>query len=209
MSRWLVDFVYERTTEDGRITTEQSEDITTRVYEPTAHSTTTSADLEPTTTETEEVQETTSAQTTIASETTTATTQTDAEVHETADKHSTTTQLPEEAATESLQNNEIDDGSVVKPVLEEELELLTLDIANEIVDQVYEESQVVETTFKGKTDDEVQTLPSGRLTSYEKNIDTSQFGEDKEYKEDRRRSADFAKRAPHLLRKEHRHLTVW
>jgi len=178
------DFVYERTTEDGRITTEQSEDITTRVYEPTAHSTTISADLEPTTTETEEVQETTSTHTTIASETTTGTTQTDAEVHETADKHSTTTQLPEEATTESLQNNEIDDGSVVKPVLEEELELLTLDIANEIVDQVYEESQVVETTFKGKTDDEEQTVPSGRLTSYEKNIDTSQFGEDKEYKEE-------------------------
>jgi len=178
------DFVYERTTEDGRITTEQSEDITTRVYEPTAHSTTISADLEPTTTETEEVQETTSAHTTIASETTTGTTQTDAEVHETADKHSTTTQLPEEATTESLQNNEIDDGSVVKPVLEEELELLTLDIANEIVDQVYEESQVVETTFKGKTDDEEPTVPSGRLTSYEKNIDTSQFGEDKEYKEE-------------------------
>jgi len=178
------DFVYERTTEDGRITTEQSEDITTRVYEPTAHSTTISADLEPTTTETEEVQETTSAHTTIASETTTGTTQTDAEVHETADKHSTTTQLPEEATTESLQNNEIDDGSVVKPVLEEELELLTLDIANEIVDQVYEESQVVETTFKGKTDDEEHTVPSGRLTSYEKNIDTSQFGEDKEYKEE-------------------------
>jgi len=178
------DFVYERTTEDGRITTEQSEDITTRVYEPTAHSTTISADLEPTTTETEEVQETTSTHTTIASETTTGTTQTDAEVHETADKHSTTTQLPEEATTESLQNNEIDDGSVVKPVLEEELELLTLDIANEIVDQVYEESQVVETTFKGKTDDEEQTVPGGRLTSYEKNIDTSQFGEDKEYKEE-------------------------
>jgi len=178
------DFVYERTTEDGRVTTEQSEDITTRVYEPTAHSTTISADLEPTTTETEEVQETTSAHTTIASETTTGTTQTDAEVHETADKHSTTTQLPEEATTESLQNNEIDDGSVVKPVLEEELELLTLDIANEIVDQVYEESQVVETTFKGKTDDEEHTVPSGRLTSYEKNIDTSQFGEDKEYKEE-------------------------
>merc|ERR1712223_2111493 len=95
-----------------------------------------------------------------------------------------TTQLPEEVTTESLQNNEIDDGSVVKPVLEEELELLTLDIANEIVDQVYEESQVVETTFKGKTDDEEQTVPSGRLTSYEKNIDTSQFGEDKEYKEE-------------------------
>merc|ERR1711936_166912 len=178
------DFVYERTTEDGRITTEQSEDITTRVYEPTAHSTTTSADLEPTATETEEVQETTSSHTTIASETTTGTTQTDAEVHETADKHSTTTQLPEEATTEPFQNNEIEDGGVVKPVSEEELELLTLDIANEIVDQVYEESQVVETTFKGKPEEEEHTVPSGRLTSYEKNIDTSQFGEDKEYKKE-------------------------
>ena len=46
--------MYEPTTEDGRITTVQSEDITTRVYEPTAHSTTISAEPEQTTTEVEE-----------------------------------------------------------------------------------------------------------------------------------------------------------
>merc|ERR1711936_70861 len=179
------DFVYEPTTEDGRITTVQSEDITTRVYEPTAHSTTWGAEPEQTTTEVEEDQETTSGRTTtITLDSTTVTTQTDAEVHETADKHSTTTRLPDEAATEPFQNNEIEDGGVVKPVSEEELELLTLDIANEIVDQVYEESQVVETTFKGKPEEEEHTVPSGRLTSYEKNIDTSQFGEDKEYKKE-------------------------
>ena len=181
------DFVYEPTTEDGRITTVQSEDITTRVYEPTAHSTTISAEPEQTTTEVEEeAQETTSGRTTtISLDSTTATTQTESEVHETADKHSTTTGLPDEAATEEpFQNNEIEDGSVVKPVSEEELELLTLDIANEIVDQVYEESQVVETTFKGKSEEEEHTVPSGRLTSYEKNIDTSQYGEDKEYKKE-------------------------
>jgi hypothetical protein len=179
------DFVYEPTTEDGRITTVQSEDITTRVYEPTAHSTTISAEPEQTTTEVEEDRETTSGRTTTATlESTTVTTQADSEVHETADKHSTTTRLPDEAATEPFQNNEIEDGSVVKPVSEEELELLTLDIANEIVDQVYEESQVVETTFKGKPEEEEHTVPSGRLTSYEKNIDTSQYGEDKEYKKE-------------------------
>ena len=172
------DFVYEPTTEDGRITTVQSEDITTRVYEPTVHSTTISAEPEQTTTQLGEVEETTS--TTITQDSTTVATQT--EVHETADKHSTTTRLPDEVATEL--SNEIEDGSVVKPVSEEELELLTLDIANEIVDQVYEESQVVETTFKGKAEDEEHTEPNGRLTSYEKNIDTSHFGEDKEYKKE-------------------------
>ena len=118
--------MYEPTTEDGRITTVQSEDITTRVYEPTAHSTTISAEPEQTTTEVEEAQESTSGRTTtITLDSTTVTTQTDSEVHETADKHSTTTRLPDEAATEPFQNNEIEDGSVVKPVSEEELELLT------------------------------------------------------------------------------------
>ena len=101
----------------------QSEDITTRVYEPTVHSTTISAEPEQTTTQLGEVEETTS--TTITQDSTTVATQT--EVHETADKHSTTPRLPDEVATEL--SNEIEDGSVVKPVSEEELELLTLDIA--------------------------------------------------------------------------------
>ena len=182
------DYVYEPTTEAVEIsetTTEALEETTTRLYWPTPRATTVDERADQTTTETDDlslIQSTTISQVISTTETPVTT---DNVVHETADKHSTTTQIPEEAITEALETNEIDDGSVVKPVSEEELELLTLDIANEIVDQVYEESQQHETTFKGKVDnDNKHKLSSGRLTSYEKNIDTSRYGEDKYYNKD-------------------------
>jgi len=173
------DYVFEPTTETedvSDVTTESSEE-TTRLYEPTPFGTTLGS-VDQTTTEVE-VQDSTTESSVSSTE--------ENYVHETADKHSTSTLTPEDIATEPTENNEIDDGHVGKPVSEEELELLTLDIANEIVnevDQVFQASQVVETTYKGKIEAEEHTVPNGRLTSYEKNIDTSQYGEDKDYKKE-------------------------
>jgi hypothetical protein len=191
------DYVYEPTTEageNGRVTTGPFADITPRLYEPAPRAITLGGKAYQTTTEIDSLstaQPTTISQIVSTTDPSGPSTQ-QGEVHETADKHSTTTQVPEEeAVTEVSEDNEIDDGSVVKAnaVSEEELELLTLDIAsslsNEIVDQVYEESQVVETTFNGKAETEEHTVANGRLTSYEKNIDTSHYGVDKDYsKED-------------------------
>merc|ERR1711962_554833 len=187
------DYVYEPTTqapEEAEGTTTPYEEVTTWLYEPTPAAVNFGLKADSTTTESEEITSTVEPSTTTTTqvisttEAFTASTHVDS-VHETADKHSTTTQIPEESIiTESPEINEIEDGRVVKPVSEVELEILTLDIANEIADQAYEESQVVETTYKGKLYDEDHTEPNTRLTSYKKNIDTSHYSEDKKYNKD-------------------------
>ena len=90
-------------------------------------------------------------------------------VHETADKHSTTTLPSVLETTFSYDDNELD---------------------NEIPDQLVEESQRVETTWNGVLDvtsgvpvtsTETSSTVTSRLSSYEKDVDTSKYGDDKEY----------------------------
>ena len=128
---------------------------------------------EPTTSEStrvvEEVVSTTTASEYVPTVNTELTTEDDTDdVHETADKHSTTT-LPSVETTFTY----VEDVD---------------DLENEIPDQLVEESQRVETTWNGVLDEEVKddettstTTVSNRLSSYEKNVDTSKFGDDKEY----------------------------
>merc|ERR1719309_580639 len=62
---------------------------------------------------------------------------------------------------------------------------IDLDISNGIVDQVFEESQQIETTWNGvRVKPEEHTVSSGRLSSYEKSFDTSKYGIDKDYKKE-------------------------
>merc|ERR1711981_455744 len=93
------------------------------------------------------------------------------DVHETADKHSVT------RITEIVTN---------QPLVEEEsideVDRIDIDIENEILDQDVEESQKIETTWNGVVTFEDHTTASTRLSSYEKNLDTSKFGDDTEYK---------------------------
>ena len=93
------------------------------------------------------------------------TTDDDNDVHETADKHSTTTLPPVETVETTLPYDELD---------------------NEIPDQLVEESQRVETTWNGVLDvtsgvPVTTSTVSSRLSSYEKDVDTSKYGDDKEY----------------------------
>jgi len=113
---------------------------------------------------------------------------TPSDVHETADKHSTTTVDPLDVHTELPETseqlneyNDIDVDSEYKSGVKE----IDLDIGNEIVDQVFEESQQIETTWNGvRVRPEDHTVSSGRLSSYEKNLDTSKYGTDKDYKKE-------------------------
>jgi len=113
---------------------------------------------------------------------------TSSDVHETADKHSTTTVDPFDVHTELPETseqlneyNDIDVDSEYKSGVKE----IDLDIGNEIVDQVFEESQQIETTWNGvRVRPEEHTVSSGRLSSYEKSFDTSKYGTDKDYKKE-------------------------
>jgi len=93
------------------------------------------------------------------------------DVHETADKHSVT------KTTEIVTNLPLVDEDNV-----DEVDRIDIDIENEILDQEVEESQQVETTWNGVITSEDHTTARTRLSSYEKNVDTSKFGDDTEYK---------------------------
>ena len=150
------------------------------VYEPTTQETVKQQAEETTTPQSEaspplEYQEYVPTVDTEGVTTTVQTTSTE-EVHETADKHTvisfteTSTDQPEEEAEEEKEVN-IDEVNVVE------------DFDNEIPDQKVEESQQIETTWNGVLPSEEQTAASTRLSSYEKNVDTTKFGADTEYKQ--------------------------
>lgn len=94
------------------------------------------------------------------------------EVHETADKHSTFSPVEENLAIAIEEPEGVNEIIFIEP--------LELDIQNEIVDQVVEESQDVHTAW---SDAEITPEPAvpGRLTNYEKDIDTSKYGQDYTY----------------------------
>merc|ERR1711983_23668 len=93
------------------------------------------------------------------------------DVHETADKHSTTT-LPTVAETTFVYDERENDVDIDR---------VDLDIENEISDQLVEESQQIETTWNGVVKAEDHTQANTRLSTYEKNVDTSKYGDDTEY----------------------------
>merc|ERR1712045_390808 len=136
------------------------------VYEPTtSQAPVTKGEPEVTT---EQVQEyVPTVQTSVKTETV-KTTEEAEEIHETADKHSTTT-LPSVETTFSFDDTDVD------------VDRIDLDIHNEISDQLVEESQRVETTWNGVINAEDHTQANTRLSSYEKNVDTSIYGADTEY----------------------------
>lgn len=95
------------------------------------------------------------------------------DVHETADKHSTFLPL--------LEDLELSSGSVDESGLAQEyLSSIDLDIHNEILDQVFEETQNVPSAW---SEGEATPVPAvfGRLTSYNKDINTSHYGVDHQY----------------------------
>merc|ERR1712106_806948 len=117
---------------------------------------------------------------------------TPSDVHETADKHSTTTLDPTDIQTELPETDEqLNEYNDIENLVDVESEYksgvkeIDLDIGNAIVDQVFEESQQIETTWNGvRGRPEEHTVSSGRLSSYEKSFDTSKYGADKDYKKE-------------------------
>lgn len=108
------------------------------------------------------------------------------DVHETADKHTTHEQPQSESATKSNKKEIVSDLFEAIGFTNENIDLdatgfnkpnIILDISNEIVDQEFEESQQIETVVKPDED----TDSNGRLSMYEKNIDTTKYGDDKDY----------------------------
>ena len=98
------------------------------------------------------------------------------EVHETADKHSVVSFT--ETATDQPEEEEEEEEEVIISEVR-----IVEDFDNEIPDQKVEESQQIETTWNGVVPTEEHTAASTRLSSYEKNVDTSKFGADTEYKQ--------------------------
>ena len=154
------DYVYEPTTSESLKEVEESVTTTTppleyQEYVPTVKVYT-------------EVTEEASTSTTLA-----AVTEEDVQedVHETADKHSTTT-LPTVAETTFVYDERENDVDIDR---------VDLDIENEISDQLVEESQQIETTWNGVVKAEDHTQANTRLSTYEKNVDTSKYGDDTEY----------------------------
>ena len=151
------DYVYQPTTsasakEEQDTTTASSPPLEYQEYVPTVKTVKTATEI---TAATEE------ATTAEADEATEA-----ADVHETADKHPTTTLASVAETTFSYE------------AVEEEVDRVELDIQNEIGDQVVEESQQVETTWNEVIrPEEEHTLASSRLTEYQKDVDTSHYGE--------------------------------
>jgi len=148
------DYVYEPTTSQAPVTKEETEVTTEEVreYVPTVQTSV------KTVTENVATEEPSTVKVEVTEE----------EIHETADKHSTTT-LPSVETTFSYDDNAVD------------VDRIDLDIHNEISDQVVEESQRVETTWNGVVKVEDHTQANTRLSSYEKNVDTSIYGADTEY----------------------------
>ena len=115
---------------------------------------------------------------------------TSSDVHETADKHSTTTLEPVDVQTELPEADEqLNEYNEIENLVDVDAEYksneIDLDIGNGIVDQVFEESQQIETTWNGvRVRPEEHTVSSGRLSSYEKSFDTSKYGADKSYKKE-------------------------
>merc|ERR1711983_635932 len=154
------DYVYEPTTSESLKEVEESVTTTTppleyQEYVPTVKVYT-------------EVTEEASTTTTVA-----AVTEEDVQedVHETADKHSTTT-LPTVTETTFVHDERENDVDIDR---------VDLDIENEISDQLVEESQQIETTWNGVIKAEDHTQANTRLSTYEKNVDTSKYGDDTEY----------------------------
>ena len=110
--------------------------------------------------------------------TTTLQTTSTEEVHETADKHSVINFT--ETATDQPDDDEEEEEE--EEVSIEEVKIVE-DFDNEIPDQKVEESQQIETTWNGVSPTEEHTAASTRLSSYEKNVDTTKFGADFEYKQ--------------------------
>merc|ERR1712106_380746 len=94
------------------------------------------------------------------------------------------TELPE--TDEQLNEyNDIENLVDVESEYKSGVKEIDLDIGNAIVDQVFEESQQIETTWNGvRGRPEEHTVSSGRLSSYEKSFDTSKYGADKDYKKE-------------------------
>jgi len=150
------DYVYEPTTSES---SKVEEETTTTTYASLGHQ-----EYVPTiNVNTEELTE-------EASTVTAVVTDANDDVHETADKHSTTT-LPTVETTFTFDDLE----NVV------DVDRVELDIENEIDDQIVEESQRIETTWNGVVKVEEHTSANTRLSSYEKNVDTSKYGADTEY----------------------------
>ena len=150
------DYVYEPTTSQAPVTKEEVEVTTEEVqeYVPTVQTSVKTVVTENVVTE---------EPSTVAVEVT------EEEIHETADKHSTTTLPSVIETTFSYDDNEVD------------VDRIDLDIHNEISDQLVEESQRIETTWNGVVKVEDHTQSNTRLSSYEKNVDTSIYGADTEY----------------------------
>jgi len=98
------------------------------------------------------------------------------EVHETADKHTVTERTETETDQPALDAEYSSEDTI------EDVVRIDFDIENEIIDQDVEESQQIETTWNGVLPSEEHTVASTRLTSYKKNVDTSKFGDDTDYK---------------------------
>ena len=146
------DYVYEPTTSESSRVDEETTTTASQEYVPTVRVITEAATDEPTT-ETADV------------------TDANNDVHETADKHSTTT-LPTFVETTFRYDEE---ENVV------DVDRIDLDIENEIDDQIVEESQQIETTWNGVVKVEDHTAANTRLSSYDKKVDTSKYGDDTEY----------------------------
>ena len=152
------DYVYEPTTSQAPVTKEEIKEteVTTeeiQEYVPTVQTS---------------VKTVTETVKTTEEPSTVAVTEEAEEIHETADKHSTTT-LPSVETTFSYDDTVVD------------VDRIDLDIHNEISDQLVEESQRVETTWNGVVKAEDHTIANTRLSSYQKNVDTSIYGADTEY----------------------------
>ena len=149
------DYVYEPTTSQAPVTKEETEVTTEEIqeYVPTVQTSVKTVT---------EIVKTTEEPSTVA------VTEEAEEIHETADKHSTTT-LPSVETTFSYDDTVVD------------VDRIDLDIHNEISDQLVEESQRVETTWNGVVKAEDHTIANTRLSSYQKNVDTSIYGADTEY----------------------------
>ena len=127
--------------------------------------------------QTSEAEATTTARSLFDTETSVSTTTTEeSDVHETADKHSTFSPLAVElleAVAEAEEQNSLAEQDIAKP--------LDLDIQNEIIDQVFEESQNVQTAWntveEGDQEEDAEPTPVSRLSSYTKDIDTSKYDE--------------------------------